>query len=216
MVAGARTVILLGALFNVVCMLTLGSGAGAAVAAKKKPKSTSTTTKATTAALTVDACKLLTDAEVEAYANSIGGNYKAQLPFREAARTGNRTEPAPDPAKQRFCTWGFDQARGDGSTSDDGHVALTVERLAANQVAGGCSLVASSGVRNLTGIGDQAQTTNSGVVGCVVVRTSYVQDVDHGRRRRRKRNAWRRRHRQHLETARHQSGTRLSAAPVRW
>ena len=166
----ARNVILLGALFSVVCVLTLGSGAGAAVAAKKKPKSTSTTAKATAAALTVDACKLLTDAEVEAYVNSIGGNYKAQLPFEKQPAPATVRNPAPDPAKQRFCTWGFDQATGDGSTSDDGHVALTVERLAAN-VANPCSLVASSGVRNLTGIGDQAQTTNSGVVGCVVVGT---------------------------------------------
>jgi hypothetical protein len=109
---------------------------------------------------------------VIAYANSIGGDYKAQPPLKVSPTPALAAARTTDPAHQHFCTWGFNQATSRGSGANDSHVQVTVERLPADKVQSACSL-SGGHVRTISGIGDKAQATDA--IGCVLVGDVLVQ-----------------------------------------
>ncbi|MEY2423267.1 MAG: FecR protein [Acidimicrobiaceae bacterium] len=133
---------------------------------RSRSSSSSASGAGTGAPLSVDACSLLTDAEVTAYANSIGGRYKVQPPVVASATRPFAGGPTTDPTRQHFCTWSFSQTTGDGTTDNGGTVDVKVERLPVDTVGEGCSLTNSTQV---TGVGDHAEITADGALNCVRV-----------------------------------------------
>jgi hypothetical protein len=116
--------------------------------------------------LTVDACSLLSEGDIKAYADSIGGDYHAQPPFLPSP-TGSSSKRS-DPAKQRFCTWRFLSATADGSASADAEVDVVVDKLDKEDIDRACHLLSTSGpVRVFDGVGDHAEATSA--TGCVRV-----------------------------------------------
>ncbi len=115
--------------------------------------------------LTVDPCSLLSDGDVEAFAETMAGTYRPQPPL-VASPTGVTNQPV-DPAKKRFCTWHFQELKADGSTGD-GDVDIVVEKVDKRHLDSACRLVPANGPpRVFDGVGDHAEATPD--TGCVVV-----------------------------------------------
>jgi hypothetical protein len=134
------------------------------------PSSSSASGNNAGAPLTVDACSLLSDAEVTAYANSLGGNYKVVPPLAARPTPVALGGPTTDPARQHFCTWEFDQTNGD-ATDSGGTVSVKVERLAPND-AQTCVLTNAVPV---SGVGGDAAYTADTALACVVVSDVYIE-----------------------------------------
>jgi hypothetical protein len=152
------------------------SSSRTATSGGKVASTTSTASKKKAAPLSVDPCTTLTDGEVTSYANSQGGEYKVQPPLVRhpvpsyfIGAQGSTTTA--DPTTDRYCTWVFQQKNSTGATANDGTVEVHISRLAPPDTRPrppgfpapqpGCTLFSSHGVRDLTGVGDRAQTTGS-------------------------------------------------------
>ena len=182
------------ALAAVVVVAVVVIAAGAAFATRSKSDDTTTVAAApvittppiassdvassdvASAPLTVDPCSLLTDGDVTAYASLMVQTYRPQPPF-VASPTSGTSQPS-DPAKERFCTWRFEQVSIDGRGQGDGNVDVRVDKLAGRSVASAClHMVASTGpARVVDNVGDHAEalTTNACVrVGDIRVQILY-------------------------------------------
>jgi hypothetical protein len=138
--------------------------------------STDAASQSESAPLTIDPCSLLTDGDVKAYASLMVQTYRPQPPFVASPTSG--TSQRTDPAKERFCTWRFEQASIDGRGQGDGNVDVRVDKLAGKSVASAClHMVASTGpARVVDNVGDHAEalTTNACVrVGDIRVQILY-------------------------------------------
>jgi hypothetical protein len=168
-----------------IASLLAGACNRSSTTATAKAKATAKVTTSTTAKpkpLTVDACTTLTNAEVTTFANASGGEYKVSpplvtqpVPSYFIGQSGGTTTTANvDP--DRYCTWVFQQKTASGATADDATVEVHIRRIAPPSTAARppgfpapqpeCTLFSSTGVRDLPGLGDRAQST--GGIGAVV------------------------------------------------